>query len=100
MSRRLHEVRHHRSSHSPHRLVRRRARLEEAVHLEAHTLDIDDDVREQLLAASASTMHRLLGWKPGNRARFRHDRSNRLPHEVVIVDRDLDGVAVADGPTA
>jgi len=62
------------------------ARLEEAVHLEAAALDVDEEVRRRLLAASASTLHRLLGWKPGNRLRFRHDRSNRLPHEVVIVD--------------
>jgi exodeoxyribonuclease V alpha subunit len=32
------------------------------------------------------TLHRLLGWQPGNRARFRHDRRNRLPHGVVVVD--------------
>jgi exodeoxyribonuclease V alpha subunit len=62
------------------------ARLEEAVHEEAATLAVDPEVRARLLAASASTLHRLLGWKPGNRARFRHDRTNRLPHEVVIVD--------------
>ena len=34
----------------------------------------------------ASTLHRLLGWKPGNPSRFRHNRWNRLPHDVVIVD--------------
>jgi exodeoxyribonuclease V alpha subunit len=62
------------------------ARLEEAVRQEAATLDVADEVRARLVAASASTLHRLLGWKPGNRARFRHDRRNRLPHEVVIVD--------------
>jgi exodeoxyribonuclease V alpha subunit len=32
----------------------------------------------------ASTIHRLLGWLPGGR--FRHDASNRLPHDLVIVD--------------
>jgi exodeoxyribonuclease V alpha subunit len=32
------------------------------------------------------TLHRLLGWNPGNRSRFRHDRSNRLAHDVVVVD--------------
>ena len=32
----------------------------------------------------ASTIHRLLGWLPGGR--FRHDATNRLPHDVVIVD--------------
>ncbi len=37
-------------------------------------------------AASASTLHRLLGWKPGSRGRFRHDATNPLPHDLVIVD--------------
>ncbi len=34
----------------------------------------------------ASTLHRLLGWRPGSHSRFAHDRGNRLPHDVVIVD--------------
>jgi exodeoxyribonuclease V alpha subunit len=34
----------------------------------------------------ARTLHRLLGWRPGAHSRFRHDRGNRLPHDVVIVD--------------
>ena len=62
------------------------ARLEEAVHEEAGRLAISDDAREWLLRLSAVTLHRLLGWQPGNRARFRHDRRNRLPHGVVVVD--------------
>jgi exodeoxyribonuclease V alpha subunit len=64
------------------------ARLEEAVHAEARDpqLDLADDVRDRLLATSAVTLHRLLGWRPGTRSRFRHDRHNRLPHDVVIVD--------------
>jgi exodeoxyribonuclease V alpha subunit len=33
----------------------------------------------------AATLHRLLGWQPG-RARFRHDRYDRLPYDVVVVD--------------
>jgi exodeoxyribonuclease V alpha subunit len=32
------------------------------------------------------TLHRLLGWRPDSRTRFKHDRSNRLPHDVVLVD--------------
>jgi exodeoxyribonuclease V alpha subunit len=36
-------------------------------------------------ALQASTLHRLLGWTP-NSTRFRHDRGNRLPHDVVVVD--------------
>ena len=34
---------------------------------------------------SASTLHRLLGWTP-NSTRFRHNRGNRLPYDVVVVD--------------
>jgi exodeoxyribonuclease V alpha subunit len=62
------------------------ARLIEAVHEEAARMDISDEVRERLLGLEASTLHRLLGWRPGTRSRFRHDRGNRLPHDVVIVD--------------
>jgi exodeoxyribonuclease V alpha subunit len=62
------------------------ARLEEAVHEEAARLDISDGGRQRLLATHASTVHRLLGWQPGNRSRFRHHRGNRLPHDVVVVD--------------
>ncbi len=62
------------------------ARLEEAVHAEAATLDIVENVRAQLLGLHASTLHRLLGWRPGSHSRFRHHRTNRLPHDVVIVD--------------
>jgi exodeoxyribonuclease V alpha subunit len=62
------------------------ARLGEAVHEAAAALDVDEDVRRQMLAATASTLHRLLGWRPDSRSRFRHDRGSRLPHDVVIVD--------------
>jgi exodeoxyribonuclease V alpha subunit len=62
------------------------ARLEEAVHAEARTLDVDAETRSHLLALEASTVHRLLGWRAGSHSRFRHHRGNRLPHDVVIVD--------------
>ena len=62
------------------------ARLTEAVHEEAAKLEITDDTRTRLEGLEASTLHRLLGWRPGTHSRFRHDRSNRLPHDVVIVD--------------
>lgn len=42
--------------------------------------------RAWLDALPAATMHRLLGWLPGNQTRFRHDRAHRLPHDVVVVD--------------
>ncbi len=62
------------------------ARLEEAVHEEAVRLDVSAGVQARLMASSACTLHRLLGWRPGSRSRFRHDRGNRLPHEVVVID--------------
>ncbi|MEA2287329.1 MAG: exodeoxyribonuclease alpha subunit [Solirubrobacteraceae bacterium] len=62
------------------------ARLEESVHEEAAKLTVEPEVRAQLLALNASTLHRLLGWRPGSHSRFRHHRGNRLPHDVVIVD--------------
>lgn len=34
----------------------------------------------------AQTIHRMLGFKPGNASRFRHDASNHLPYDVVVVD--------------
>ncbi|WP_122262975.1 exodeoxyribonuclease V subunit alpha [Ornithinimicrobium cerasi] len=43
-------------------------------------------VIEPLADVEALTLHRLLGWRPDSRTRFRHDRSNRLPHDVVLVD--------------
>ncbi|GGM43475.1 exodeoxyribonuclease V subunit alpha [Promicromonospora citrea] len=45
-----------------------------------------DDDRHRLAGLRASTLHRLLGAVPGSSTRFRHDRSNRLPHDVVVVD--------------
>jgi exodeoxyribonuclease V alpha subunit len=62
------------------------ARLAEAVHHEAGRLQVDQTIRTRLLELEASTLHRLLGWKPGTHSRFRHDRGNRLPYDVVIVD--------------
>ncbi|CAN5600749.1 exodeoxyribonuclease V subunit alpha [soil metagenome] len=56
------------------------ARLQEAVRAESSARDLGlDDI-------TAATIHRLLGWQPGSRSRFRHDRDNRLPYDVVVVD--------------
>jgi exodeoxyribonuclease V alpha subunit len=60
------------------------ARLEEAVRAAAAHLEPED--RARLGDLRAATLHRLLGWLPSNRSRFRHDASNHLPHDVVIVD--------------
>jgi len=62
------------------------ARLEEAVHGETRTMAVGPQVRERLQALEGSTLHRLLGFSPGNRTRFRHDRLHHLPHDVVVVD--------------
>ena len=35
---------------------------------------------------AASTLHRLLGFRPDNHSRFRHHRGNRLPYDVAVVD--------------
>ncbi|MCL2455286.1 MAG: exodeoxyribonuclease V subunit alpha [Micrococcales bacterium] len=60
------------------------ARLQEAVNAEVATLDDPD--RAAVGALHATTVHRLLGWRRGSRTRFRHDRTNPLPHDVVVVD--------------
>jgi exodeoxyribonuclease V alpha subunit len=60
------------------------ARLQEAVQLEVGKLDTAD--QEALSGWHATTLHRLLGSRPDTSARFRHNRGNRLPHDVIVVD--------------
>jgi exodeoxyribonuclease V alpha subunit len=60
------------------------ARLQEAVRLEVGKLDKAD--QQALSGMHATTLHRLLGSRPDTSARFRHNRSNRLPHDVIVVD--------------
>ncbi|MCA0144304.1 exodeoxyribonuclease V subunit alpha [Blastococcus sp. LR1] len=55
------------------------ARLQESVLEQAAAVGLPLDL-------TASTLHRLLGWRPGSNSRFRHDASNRLPFDVVVVD--------------
>ena len=38
------------------------------------------------VTSDAQTLHRLLGFRPDNHQRFRYNRLNPLPHDVVIVD--------------
>ncbi len=59
-------------------------RLQEAVLDELTRLDPLD--RDRLGRPEAMTLHRLLGWRPDNATRFRHDRGNRLKYDVVVVD--------------
>ncbi len=60
------------------------ARLQEAVQLEVGKLNTAD--QEALSGLHATTLHRLLGSRPDTSARFRHNRGNRLPHDVIVVD--------------
>ncbi|GAA4553425.1 exodeoxyribonuclease V subunit alpha [Pseudonocardia xishanensis] len=60
------------------------ARLGESVG--HHTAELPAEDRARVGTPSASTIHRLLGRRPGSSSRFRHDRANRLPHDVVVVD--------------
>jgi exodeoxyribonuclease V alpha subunit len=55
------------------------ARLQESVQQQAAALGLPMDL-------TASTLHRLLGWRPDSRSRFRHDAGNHLPYDVVVVD--------------
>jgi len=56
------------------------ARLRESV--QAGMPDAD---RARVGPLAASTLHRLLGWRPGT-GRFRHGRDHHLPFDVVVVD--------------
>ncbi len=60
------------------------ARLEETVRVGLETLDRPEEVKERM-PGSASTIHRLLGFK-GNSAYFRHDRQNPLPLDLLVID--------------
>lgn len=60
------------------------ARLQEAV--AAATERLPEEDRARLGESQASTLHRLLGSRPDSRTRFRHNRTNRLPHDVVVCD--------------
>jgi exodeoxyribonuclease V alpha subunit len=60
------------------------ARLQEAVR--AETSKLDGPERDRLAALPATTVHRLLGWRAGSASRFRFDRTNRLPYDVVVID--------------
>jgi exodeoxyribonuclease V alpha subunit len=62
------------------------ARMKEAVAAVADADGFTDAERAWLKGLEASTMHRLLGFRPDNGTRFRHDRRHRLPHDVVVVD--------------
>ncbi|MBW8750520.1 MAG: exodeoxyribonuclease V subunit alpha, partial [Propionibacteriales bacterium] len=60
-------------------------RLQESVAREAARLTDPAD-RARVSGLTASTVHRLLGWRPDSGTRFRHRRDNPLPYDVVVVD--------------
>ncbi|MBI5013917.1 MAG: exodeoxyribonuclease V subunit alpha [Deltaproteobacteria bacterium] len=60
------------------------ARLQEAVRGARAGLPCAEAVR-RAIPEEASTLHRLLGSRPGS-PEFRHGRENPLPHDVVVVD--------------
>lgn len=61
-------------------------RLREAMERELAGLDALGEGPGRLAAPESMTLHRLLGWRPDNTTRFRHDRSNRLKHDLIVVD--------------
>lgn len=60
------------------------ARLTESISLQVRSLAVPDDVRE-MIPSEVTTVHRLLGNRPGTR-HFRHHAGNRLPLDVLVVD--------------
>jgi exodeoxyribonuclease V alpha subunit len=65
------------------------ARLEEAVRLETARMvasgDLASGIGRRLAQVAGSTLHRLLGSRPGT-SRFRHHHGLRLPHDVIVID--------------
>ncbi len=60
------------------------ARLQEAVAEALGGLEAAD--QERVGQPAATTVHRLLGWRPGSSTRFKHNGRHHLPHDVVVVD--------------
>ena len=60
------------------------ARLTESISAQVATLDVDPAVRARI-PVEVTTVHRLLGSRPGTR-HFRHHAGNLLPLDVLVVD--------------
>jgi len=60
------------------------ARLTESISHQVQSLDVPDNVREKI-PSEVTTVHRLLGSRPGTR-HFRHHAGNPLPLDVLVVD--------------
>ena len=59
-------------------------RMQEVIRAAKRDLPVEESVRDAI-PDEASTVHRLLGWRPGT-AGFRHDRENPLALDVLVVD--------------
>ncbi|RLU09031.1 exodeoxyribonuclease V subunit alpha [Pseudomonas prosekii] len=60
------------------------ARLTESISQQVQSLAVAEAVREKI-PSEVTTVHRLLGSRPGTR-HFRHHAGNRLPLDVLVVD--------------
>jgi len=60
------------------------ARLTESISQQVQTLQVAESVRDKI-PSDVTTVHRLLGSRPGTR-HFRHHAGNRLPLDVLVVD--------------
>ncbi|MEE4634336.1 exodeoxyribonuclease V subunit alpha [Pseudomonas alliivorans] len=60
------------------------ARLTESISQQVQSLDVSAEVRQRI-PAEVTTVHRLLGSRPGTR-HFRHHAGNPLPLDVLVVD--------------
>ncbi|WP_341959864.1 exodeoxyribonuclease V subunit alpha [Pseudomonas sp. RC10] len=60
------------------------ARLTESISHQVQSLDVSEDVRQKI-PSDVTTVHRLLGSRPGTR-HFRHHAGNPLPLDVLVVD--------------
>ncbi|MFO8155430.1 MAG: exodeoxyribonuclease V subunit alpha [Pseudomonadota bacterium] len=61
------------------------ARLNASVAGAVHDLPLPDETLRTTIPTEVTTLHRLLGIRPGSR-RFRHDADNPLPLDVLVVD--------------
>ncbi len=60
------------------------ARLTESISLQVQSLEVDAAIKARI-PTEVTTVHRLLGSRPGTR-HFRHDAANPLPLDVLVVD--------------
>ncbi|MGH8416726.1 MAG: exodeoxyribonuclease V subunit alpha [Pseudomonas sp.] len=60
------------------------ARLTESISHQVQSLQVPEDVRQKI-PSDVTTVHRLLGSRPGTR-HFRHHAGNPLPLDVLVID--------------